>query len=290
MKDHSPRWAKDVANVGTRQYALVTARWRPLPDFLVVGTKRGGSTSMWNWLTEHPAVLPMFPSVRGLKSTHYFFDGGSAGLRYYRSHFHSTPYRKVMEKRCGHPIVCGEASPLYMFDPRVAPQVVEVVPQVKVIMLLRDPVTRAVSHWQERVKEGVETLSFSDALDAEEERTRGERDRMMQDPGYYSEAFDFFTYRERGVYAPQVEQWRRTFPTEQVLILPSEEFSGRPQQTMDRVSDFLGVPRHPVRIRHRHNVSPSAEVDDRVLDQLRAYYRPHNRELYRLLGEDLGWS
>jgi Sulfotransferase domain len=281
---------KDVANAATRWYGTVTADLRPLPDFMIIGTKRGGTTSMWNWLVAHPAVLPMFPALRGNKSTDYFFDGGSRGERWYRSHFHTMAYRRALERRRGHRVVSGEASPLYMYDPRICPLVRRIVPDVKVIIQLRDPVGRAFSHWQERVGQGVEPLSFEDALAAEPSRTAGELARMRQEPSYYSEAFDWYSYRDRGIYHRQVAQWADAFPPDQVLVVASEDFSRDEQGVMDAVADFLGIPRHRRAQYPRHNLSPRMSMPAHVEEELSAFYAPHNQRLYELLGRDLGWS
>jgi hypothetical protein len=288
--DRLSRWSKDLANVATRRYGVATARWRPTPDFIIVGTKRGCTTSMWNWLVEHPGVLPMFPALRRLKSTDFFFEGGQPGEAWYRSHFHSTAYRAAVMRQRGHPVVTGEASPLYMYDPRVCGQAAQLMPQVKVIIQLRNPVRRAVSHWQERVKQGVEPLSFPDALAAEAGRTAGQLERMMQESSYYSRDFDYYSYRDRGIYRPQVEQWLAAFPAEQVLIVQSEEFSRDEQGTMDRVSDFLGVARYQRPVYRRHNESPPVTVDPGILRDLGDFYRPHNQDLYSMLGKDYGWD
>jgi hypothetical protein len=163
-------------------------------------------------------------------------------------------------------------------------------PQVKVIMLLRNPVKRAISHWQERVKQGVEPLSLFDALAAESGRTGGELDRMMEDPSYYSQNYDWYSYRHRGIYRPQVERWLAAFPAEQVMIVQSEEFSRDEQLTMDKVSDFLEIPRYKRIAYPRHNQSPKVTIDPRVLRDLADFYRPHNQELYALVGKDYGWD
>ena len=290
LKDRSPRAIKDVANASTRGYAVATSFLRPYPDFLLVGTKRGGTTSLWNYLVDHPAVLPMFPGPRGLKSPEFFFGEHSRGTAWYRSHFHTGAYRAVVARRLGAAPVTGEASPYYMWDPRVCDRVSRLMPATKAIMLLRDPVKRAYSHYQERVGQGVEPLSFADALAAEEERTAGELERMLADPAYYSTSYDWYSYRARGVYGPQVTQWRATLPADQLLVLVSEELYRDPQATLDRVSDFLGIPHHRATTFERHNFLPVAPMDDAVRRDLAAFYRPHNAEVYALLGRDLRWT
>jgi hypothetical protein len=164
-KDRTPRAVKDVVRVSTRAYGVASARWRPYPDFLIVGTKRGGTTSLWNYLATHSQVLPMFPAPRGLKSNAYFFENVHRSDRWYRSHFHSRAYRRRRAQRVG-PVVSGEASPYYMYGPHIPRRIAAVMPDVRIIVLLRDPVDRAYGHYQERVKQGVEALSFEDALAA----------------------------------------------------------------------------------------------------------------------------
>jgi hypothetical protein len=111
LKDLSPRWVKDVANAFTRSYGLASAPLRPAPDFLIVGTKRGGTTSMFSYLLRHPGVLGLFPQSRGKKSTDYFFKETGRGESWYRSHFHTSVYRSRLAKRLGYAPVGGEAAP-----------------------------------------------------------------------------------------------------------------------------------------------------------------------------------
>lgn len=289
LKNRSPHGVKTLVSRVTRTYGIATAGMRPLPDFVIIGTKRGGTTSMWNWLVEHPGVLSLFPAVQAKKSTDYFFDGCAHGERWYRSHFYTGAYRGRQERRSGHRLVTGEASPLYMYDPRICDLVYQVMPQVKVIIQLRDPVGRALSHWQERTTQGVETLSFREALERESERTGGELERMLADPTYYSEAFDWFSYRDRGVYAPQVKRWFDRFPKEQILVVASEDFSRDEQATMNEVSEFLGVPAYQRARYSRHNLSPKIDMDADILADLTEFYAPHNAEVKAFLGRDFDW-
>lgn len=288
----APTWLKDVANLATRRYAMLTASDRPMPDYLIIGTKRGGTTSLFNYLVRHPGVLQMFPQVRGTKSTDYFFKGHGRSLRWYRSHFHTERYRRRLARTLGYRPLSGEASPYYVWDPRVAPAIRAVAPDVKAILLLRDPVRRAWSHYQERVQNGVEPLSFGEALAAEESRLLGERERMAADPTYYSEAFDFHTYRARGDYLPQVQAWLEHFPREQLLVLRAEDLYEDTQATFDEVCDFLGLPRMTMPVRAPFNATwrtrdlpPEAEAAE-----LAAYYAPRNAALGEFLGRDMGWD
>ena len=289
VKDRSPRVVKDLANTATRAWGLATARWRPWPDFLIVGTKRGGTTSMWNYLVGHPQVVPMFPGPRGLKSNEYFFRDLDRGDRWYRSHFHTRTWRRRRERQVGR-TVTGEASPYYMYGPHQPRLIAERMPGVRLIVLLRDPVDRAYGHHRERTRAGVETLSFEEALAAEPERLAGEHERMAADPGYYSEAHDFFSYRDRGIYLPQLQRLEAHFPPEQLFVMRSEAIYEDEQAAFDRVCDFLRIDQVPLEDPRRHNHVPQSPIDPATRDELVRFYAPHNEALYAHLGRDLGWA
>jgi hypothetical protein len=262
-----------------------------MPDFLVIGTKRGGTTSLFNYLLQHPGVLGLFPQNRGKKSTDYFFREQARGEGWYRSHFHTEGYRARRAGRLGYRPVSGEASPYYLWDPRVAPLVHGVAPEVRAIALVRDPVERAWSHYQERVQNGVEPLSFVEAVAAEPDRMAGELARMATDPGYYSRAHDFYSYRSRGVYLPQLQRWADRFGRERLLVLRSEDMYADVQGAVDEVCEFLGIPPAPLRgtatynARHRVSAMPAE-----TRAELTAYFAPANAQLEQWLGRQLDWS
>jgi hypothetical protein len=290
LKELSPRRLKDAANWSTRRWGMLTVSGRPSPDFLIVGTKRGGTTSLFNYLLMHPGILGLYPQLRGRKSTDYFFKNYERGADWYRSHFHTRAYRNRVASRLGYQPVSGEASPYYMWDPRIAARVRAQSPQVKAIALLRDPVERAWSHYQERVQNGVEPLPFTEALAAESRRTGDELATMERDPRYHSDAHDWYSYRARGVYLPQLENWLSVFPREQLLVLRSEDMYSDVQQVFDEVCGFLGIPTVPLPTKKTFNASARAPMPDDARDDLSSFYRPHNERLAAYLGWDSAWS
>lgn len=289
-KELSPRAAKDVANWATRSYGVATAARRSNPDFLVIGTKRGGTTSLFNYLLMHPGILGLFPQLRGRKSTDYFFKNYGEGEQWYRSHFHTARFRERVESRLGYPPVSGEASPYYLWDPRIAARVQALAPGTKAIALLRDPVERAWSHYQERCQNGVEPLTFEEALAAEGRRTDGELEAMASDPAYYSEAHDWYSYRARGVYLPQLENWVSAFPRDQLLVLRSEDMYADVQAVFEDVCRFLGLPTVELPTRRTFNASARAPMPEPAREELSDFYAPHNARLADWLGRDVGWD
>jgi hypothetical protein len=271
------------------RYGELTSGSRPLPDFLIIGTKRGGTTSLWNYLLEHPLVPRLFPGWN-TKSAHYFEENFGRGEAWYRSHFPTVRQRAAVQRRHGGPTRVGEAAPLYMFHPLAAQRVAGLMPDVRLIVLLRNPVERAYSHWKERRTEGKEPLDFAAALAAEERRTAGERERLIADPGYVSEAYDWWTYRERGRYLEHLTPWLDRFTTEQILVLASETFYREPAATYAGVLDFLGLPPHQPRAFEVHNSRRSSAMDPGLRAELSAYFAPHNAALEQRLGMTFDWS
>jgi len=245
---------------------------------------------MWNYLLEHPGVLPMWPSALNMKSNHYFYCHYENGAGWYRSHFATTLSRRVVQRRLASAVATGEASPYYLYDPRVPSRVRAVIPDVRVMMLLRDPVERAYSHYKERQRAGVEELSFEAALDAEPRRLSGEVEKMLADPSYYSRPHDWYSYRDRGVYHPQVERWLAHFHRSSLLILPSERLYSEPQRVFDQMVEFIGLPPHQLRSAKPWNYHPSTDMRQDTRQRLREFYRPHNDALCRLLDQELGWG
>jgi hypothetical protein len=270
------------------RHAERTSDRRPPPDWLIIGTKRGGTTSLWNYLVEHPLVPRLYPAWN-TKSTHYFEENWHRGEAWFRSHFPTVRQRDALARRYGAAPRAGEASPLYMFDPRVPARVRALLPDVRLVVLLRDPVERAYSHWKERRTEGTEPLDFPAALAAEQRRTAGERDRMMADPAYHSEAYDRFSYRARGRYVEHLRAWLGLFDRRQLLVLASEALYAEPAATHRRVLDFLGLPPHELERYPVYNDRRSAPLDPAVRAELTDYYRPYNAALRSLLDLDAPW-
>ena len=154
---------------------MVNAGSRPLPDFLIIGAQRCGTTSLYRYLEKHPQVIGAAPS----KGVHYFDVHHERSLRWYRAHF---PTRRRRD-RAGDRAVTGEASPYYVFHPHGPDRVRAAVPNVRLILMLRDPVVRAFSQYQQEYARGFEDAeTFEQALELEPGRLAGERERMLADP------------------------------------------------------------------------------------------------------------
>ena len=272
-----------------RGYGRVTCRRRPLPDYLLIGTKRGGSTSMFKYLNRHPNVLPMWPGVENAKKTYFFDRNWDNGTDWYRAHFPTSRQRDHVEQETGAPAITGEAAVNYMFNPVVLPRVQETIPNVKLIVLLRNPVDRIWSHYHERVNAGTEHLPFHDALEGEDERLAGEVEQMTTDSKYYSERFDFCSYKARGRYLEHLGPWLDAFYPHQLHIVRSEDMYENPVDTVLGVQRFLGLPEVPI-TEHRYNYLPADTLNPALRSELNDYYRPYVAALEERLGRSFDWN
>jgi LPS sulfotransferase NodH len=268
-------------------WRMLAASRRPLPDFLIVGAQRSGTTSLYRYLAAHPQVIPASPS----KGVHYFDKHPDRSLRWYRAHFPTASQRAACERRHGGPVVTGEGSPYYLFHPHVPARAAAAVPNARVIAMLRDPVERAYSHWRQEYARGFEDAdTFERALELEPERLDGERERMVADPGYDSRAMQHHAYLARGVYVDQIQAWRERYPADQMLVLSYERFFADPQAGYAEVLRFLGLPDPPDPPEFRaYNARPAAGMAEETRARLRAYFAEPNRRLEDYLGMGMGW-
>jgi hypothetical protein len=256
---------------------------RVLPDFIIIGAQKCGTTSLYEYLAAHPAVAPA-----ARKEVHYFDRGFRRGKGWYRAHFPTAPYRVAREVLTGQRLVVGEASPMYLFHPHVPKRVRALLPEAKLIALLRDPVERAYSQYHHRVRRGKEPLAFSEVLAREAQRLTGEVERVS-DATHTNLMHRHVSYLARGIYADQLTKWLRLFSREQLLILPSEEFFADTSRVFSQVLEFLGLsPWAPPRF-DAFNPGRYADMDPPTRRWLVDYFAPHNERLYQLVGRDFGW-
>jgi Sulfotransferase domain len=269
-----PAPARKVLRGVYRAYGLATADLRPLPDFLIIGAQKAGTTALYAYLRWHPDVTgPSFKEVS-------FFDRHYArGERWYRAH---------LPPRRGGKLV-GEASPSYLFHPVAPERVVRMLPGARLIALLRNPVDRAFSHYQHEVALGREPLTFEEAIECEDHRMRGELERMLRDPSYFSQAWWNYTYLARGRYAEQLERWLARFARTQLLVLFTEELAAGSAGTYRRVLEFLGLEPRDLESYPRIFEREYEQMAPATRARLEQTFAEPNARLASLLGRQLPW-
>lgn len=259
---------------------------RVLPNFYLIGTQRGGSTSLFIYLLGHELVH----GPRRAKGVHYFDTNFTQSLDWYRGNFPRLSFIEQQMADHGVPPAIGEGAPYYMFHPAIAERIHEVTPKARMIVVLREPLDRAISHHNHEVARGFERLDVIDAFEAEEPRLHGEEQRLLDDPHYVSKAHIHHSYLSRGRYAPQLQRYYDLFGASNVLVLDSAKLRAEPEATVRRATEFLGLPPIIGGEYPKYNQRDHDPVDA----ELRARYGPvfeeSNEQLRSMLEPgDLSW-
>jgi hypothetical protein len=267
-----------------RALGRATRRWRILPSIVVIGAQRAGSTSLFYALARHPHVAR--PAT---KEVHFFDDHFWRGPGWYRSFFPLSAWRERARRR--HRDLIGvDATPSYLFHPAAPARAAATVPDARLLVILRDPVARAYSHYQQARRKKIERLPFPDALAAEERRLAGEEEKLLSDPRYRSFQHLHHSYVSRGLYADQLERWLPHFPRDRLHVIFAEEFFARPGDVYTEVIRFLGLPRWEPPDFPNWNPARYPELDDETRAWLAARFAGPNAKLSRLLGRELPWG
>ena len=204
--------------------------------FLVAGVQKGGTTALFDYLAEHPSL-----SLPVVKEAHFFddetnVDWAKPDYCRYEALFPDDPARTRPR---------GEATPIYIYWPNSLERIAAYNPAMRLILIFRDPIERAWSHWKMEYARGAETQPFAWCI-------RDGRKRMASNPaapGFHR----VYSYVERGFYGAQVERLLTVFPKEQVLFLRSDELRADPEPILCKVCDFLNAPRfHHIEAKESH--------------------------------------
>ncbi len=258
-----------------------------LPDFLVIGAGKAGTTFLYHLLGQHPHVEPA-----ASKELHFFDNRFEQGVEWYRQNF-PAPRQKD-----GRTTITGEATP-FMFRPLVPERVAEVVPRARLVALLRNPVNRAYSSYQQMVRRKGTTRTFEEIVEKEKrlllETSQLDGHRREE---YFAAADDEASSRftgnclSKGLYVDHLTRWADHFDEEQMLILKSEDFFTRPQEILRQVFGFLDLPEwepDPSEFKRKRNSRKYDKMSPETRRSLEEFFEPHNRRLYDYLGRDLGW-
>jgi hypothetical protein len=265
----------------TRESVAGLFRLHKLPAFLIIGAQKAGTTSLASYLAAHPSIIS--PSF---KEVHFFDLNYDKGTEWYRSHFPIGARRRVSDHMYGRNAVAGDATPYYVLHPMAAYRASKLIPSAKIIILLRDPVARAYSHYHHEARLGHEDLSFEDAIEAEASRIAGEADRLRREPTYQSFGYQHFTYLERGIYWAQIRHWLSYFPQKQFLILSSEQLFESPASVYRRVLKFLALPAFELPAYPAEHVGRYPPMSTQLREQLLNYYAQPNDLLKKFLNSN----
>lgn len=281
----APRALRQAVRCTYSRLRAPTAALRMQPAFIVIGAQRGGITSLFQALSAHPQVV----APASGEGAGYFDLNYHRGTRWYRGHFPIAEIARRTAHGRGEP-AAFEASGYYLYHPFAIERMAGELPAAKLVVMLRDPVERAYSAYQDSCARGLEWESFETALELEDERLAGEIDRMRRDPAYESFPHRHQSYRHRGQYADQLDRVYRHVPRSRVHIIESQSFFAQPAAEYQRLLRFLGLQSFQPASFGCSSAQPGPPMLPRTRKLLEEHYRPYDQRLAILLGRPPAWA
>ena len=276
---------RSLRNKLSRTYRQLTSPVRRLPDFLVIGVVKGGTTSIYKYMVQHPMI-----ASATAKEIHYFKRKFFAthNSYWYRSHF---PLSQTLTRSLK---LTGEASPEYFHNPEAPQNIYQLVPEAKLILLLRNPIDRAYSHYEMNMKNRKKKLgldphkTFTQIVHDEIEILKFNRPSDQASKMFEREPLGF-TYLGSGMYIYSLRNWFQVFPKEKILILKSEDLFDNPEILMNQVFEFLGL--DPFKANYSPlNVGDYTKLDASLRKNLLEFFQPYNEALFAYLNRDFDWG
>lgn len=244
------------------------------PDYLGIGPAKCGTTSLYQALDEHPLVVHPHKKEISFFDLHY-----DRGIDWYLSQF---PAVDLVRHDRTSKLVTGEISPNYFVTAGVEERVQRLFPKIRLLVILRNPIERAISSFFFRRDLGIETRNLAEVV-AQELEIHEQFSHAPRLPGglLYS-----------GLYYEHLLRWKSVFAQEQILVLQTEKLIANPEEEMSRVFDFLELPSVACRQLPRCNVGQysASQIDMGIRRQLAEFFKPRNEKLFELLGRDFGWN
>ena len=268
---------------GMQGMGMLSAPARTLPDFIIIGAQRSGTTSLYRLLSAHPAVARPTAS----KGIGYFDVNYARGMRWYRGHFPLRLTTGFLPGSAARQVF--ESSGYYCFHPLAAARISKDLPDVKLVMMLRDPVERAYSAHRHELVRGFETEDFPTALELEDGRLAGENQRLIDDQQYQSHNHRHHAYLRRGLYAQQIRRIHEVVGSDRLYLLDADDFFQHPVEEFRALLRWLGLPDYIPDTVPAENAQPRAAMDEQLRARLRDYFAIPDSELADLMGKTPSW-
>ena len=261
-----------------RAYRIMTNQLRVLPDFVVIGSTKSGTTSLHYYLIQHPRIISE-------RNVHFFEYMQTNSIEWYRAHFPTKAYKNFKK------LTVGEQTATYLFHPLIPKRIHTTIPNAKLIVVLRNPVDRAYSNYTHQVREGIEKRTFEEAIKSELKRIeicKNNSEYKINNDDFSNHVI--FSYLRHGIYVDFIKAWMEFFTKEQFLILPTYDLNNNRAKFLKQVFDYLNVQNFEIKDVERQNVGEYKKLDKSMRKFLVNYYRPHNERLFKLLEKNFDWD
>ncbi len=247
------------------------------PNFFILGAMKSGTTSLFRYLVQHPLIEP---PVR--KELHYY-DHKCYKEWSLDDYLNQFPLRSERS-------ISGEATAYYLRHPHAPKWLARDFPDARLIVLLRNPVDRAYSHYQQRLRKRKESRSFLDAIRSEDELVFSEWKRACEDETYQCRFIQANSYLSRGRYADQLELWFGSVVRERMSVLFSDDLQANPGAEVEKLFGFLGLPScRTIDTSQREKVRDYEPMPAKARVWAENYFRDHNKRLEVLLDREVPW-
>jgi tetratricopeptide (TPR) repeat protein len=255
---------------------LIKLNWKDQktlgPDFIIPGASKSGTSSLYYYLGRHPQIL-----LSHIKEIDFYWKHYDQGIDWYLAHFPTLTDQDDF--------LTGEATPNYLRFPQVAQRIKDTFPQVKIILLLRNPADRAISWHYHKLNTGLTNQNLADAIAEEIDRLATVTETEIINTGFYNPDNILSS-----LYIYKIKPWIELLGREQFLILKSEDFYQDPLKNMSEVFDFLGLPNCPLDNYPKVNAGSYNQVDLELRETLVNYFAPYNQQLEDYLGMKFNWQ
>ena len=263
----------------SERYKLLTSPLRMLPGFIIPGESKCGTTTFFRCLEQHPLIIPP-----DMKEPNNFIRYGGTSV-FCKMHY---PF-SVMKLR-NHRIIAGEASADYLAHEGTAAAIHSLIPEVKIIILLRNPIRRALSDFMMMKDAGREPEEFNDVIRKTVEWLRDDSlARLVSVAASANETP--LRYVTKGCYADSLDAWLKTFPRRNMKFIKSERFFLDPQKVLNETFEFLGIGQFQVEhVPHHRKARRNRQLDTETILLLKDFFAPYSKRLKKLLGDDFCWE
>ena len=238
-----------------------TADSRVLPDFIIIGEAKCGTTSLYNYMIQHPKIKSALT-----KEINYFNWHYKKPLKWYKAHFPTSLEKKINKNMMKQNFLTGEATPLYLFHSLVPQRIYDLLPEI-----------------------GNEKRTFDEAIKDEIKIIEEEKFNITN----FEYGFEdrLYQYVSRGIYLDHLKIWMETFSKEQILIVKTEELNKNPKKVLEKIFEFLSLPNFDnINIKKKYNVSKYEPMNNSTKELLKTFFKEHNKRLEDYLQMDFNWN
>ena len=271
-------------------YSKIFGPFHVLPDFLILGSGRCGTTSLVElYLRSNSNIIPSNNNEIFFFDIHY-----NKTLNWYRLFF-PTYLKKYIRKISGKKTLVCDATGNYFFHPYAPKRIKKILPDVKLILMMRNPVERTISQYRTQVRHGRQNLSLEEVLEREHRLFEKEFQQFLENDDLQRDVDTKISLIARSRYSEALERWLEYFDKSHFLFLNSDEYFKNPLNEYNRVLNFLELPSETPNVTGKRGIVPpgaykNIQLNDKTREELKNYFEPWNNKLFNLIGEKFDWK